>query len=321
MPIDDKVLVVTYSGNDEHPDAKVKSVVGEYVRTEPGCYRKEGGGKVHFLGGYWYIVDRLGQQVAWVEGGSKTIPEADWQTRGSGIFQSWEDIPISVANKVIEASVRTGAKGPVGCSNACSQMWNEMKEKLPEEHKETLATYEAKALEHHAGAKARLGVHYATAQELHDKHLSAYTGKAMEHTATFREKYNEVAPVVKQKCGEGYSACYEWWTHPATVEAIKKAGDATLNALKFCLAGCLTMTASLLDQAAGNSPQETRPTPALSVIENEQAMDASYVKLDSASPVLVEFESNNASSHRAMFQGDQPAATPPSEDSPAATPI
>jgi bacterioferritin-associated ferredoxin len=261
MPIDENILVVSFPETDGPSSPKASSIAGEYTRTEPGCFRKEGGGKISFLGGYWYIGDRLGQQVAWVEGGANTVPETDWQTRGDGIFGSWENIPIVVAQKFIDVPETALAKveSMVGCSSGCGECWASLKEKIPHEHRQTVERYQ---------------------QDFQEKHLTIVREQAVRHSQSARDKFDEYGPVVKQKSREAYTACYDFWTHPDTVDAMKKAVKTTADALKYCIAGCLAMTAGLVDQAVGSAKVE--------VTENDQAMDASYIKLDSVSPVLVE---------------------------------
>jgi len=261
---DDKVLIVSYCGNAvESVPEKVKTVIGEYIRTEPGCFRKDGGGKIHFTGGYWYIVDRLSQQVAWVQGTVKTVPASEWQTRGEGALAAAESIfgagavnlPITVEYKLVQSEVAAINMGP-GCSEAMAQCWAGFKDKVPHEHRHHVETVEAKAIE------AKL--------------------KAHAHTQTAKEALDEYAPVVKQKGQEAYTACFEFWTHPDTQDAMKKMAATSTDAVKYCLAGCLAVVAGLLEQAF---PHEAARAPAL---DNGIAMDASYVKLDSGSPVLVE---------------------------------
>jgi len=280
MPIDEKSLVVSFSGNEEDPPLKVTEITGEYKRTEPGCFRKEGGGKINFFGGYWYIVDRLGQQVAWVEGGAKTIPPANWQTRGEGIFCSWEDIPVAVTFKFIDAPESALAKAEVGCAEAWGQCWEGLKDKIPHEHKQTVEAYEAKALEHRASFSAKAGEHMGVVTDLHGKHWPGVKDQASQHFGTAKDKYDEYAPVVKAKSKEAYGACYDFWTHPDTVDTMKKMRDATMEAVKYCFAGCAAITAGLVDQAIGKTKVE--------VTDNDQAMDASYIKVDSGTPVMVE---------------------------------
>lgn len=301
MPFDEKIFVVSYSGDEASPPPKVTLIQGQYMRTEPGCFRKEGGGKIHFLSGYWYMLDKLGQQVAWIEGGAKTVPETNWQTRGDGIFGSWEEVPVRVQHKLIDAPAASlVGKGP-GCSEACDQCWIALKDKIPHEHRQTVEAYEAKAFEHKENAKAKVTEKYATAAPILNQHAD-----------TAKQAFNEYAPVAKEKGKEAYTACYDFITHPDTQEKMGTMLRATGDALKSCLAGCLAVTAGLVDQAIGNVDEQPVPTTRVAVVDNDQAMDASYVKLDSGTPVMVD------PSHlppRSLFLGDKPAVSPPPEDS------
>lgn len=239
MSIDEKTLVVSFSGYGTAPE-KVNRIKGEYIRTEPTCFRKEAGGKVYFSGGYWYILNKLGETVAWVEGGAVTVPRNDWQTRGEGsiIFSSREVIPITVDYKRSIGALM--AKGP-GCLEGCSAQMEGLKKNMPKDNK----TME--------GVKAR---------------ASAASGKASEMASQY-------APVVKDKGKQAYTACFDFWTHPETVDTMKTFGLAAVDGVKYCAAGCLAVMAGLIDQAVEEFCTEKKELPAS---ESDPAM--SYVKVD-----------------------------------------
>lgn len=292
--VDEKILVVSYAPSGETVEdepAKVTTVIGEYIRTEPGCFRKEGGGKINFKNGYWTICDRLGQTITWVEGGIKKVPQKNWQTRGEGFLasvetsfgmSSAEPMAIFVDNKMIEIpEPEPVAKVEgTGCSEGCAYYWAELKEKIPHEHRQRLETYEAQAIVHRDSLSARVSVHHQNFRE-----------KASEHAQTAKETYDEYTPVVKRKGQEAYTACFEFWTHPDTQDTMKKAVSTTVDCFKFAVAGCLAVTAGFIDQIVGNTPTPAAtdaPATAFPVVDNDQAMDASYIKLDSGSPVIVD---------------------------------
>merc|ERR1719263_731286 len=91
-----------------------------------------------------------------------------------------------------------------------------MKDKIPHEHRPTVEAYEAKALQHR----------------------NSFSSKA-------NEALSEYAPVVKEKGKEAYTACFEFWTHPDTQDAMKKMAATSTDAVKYCLAGCLAVVAGL----------------------------------------------------------------------------
>lgn len=297
------------------------AITGQYKRSGPGCFRKEGSGKIYFDDGCWYISDRLGQQVAYVSGELARVPKTGWQTKGEGFFGSWEDLPITVEFRQLpqaQPSILATVQSEVGCSSMCQKM----KEQLPDQHRQTLDGFEVRTLERKESFKATASSHLASAKDLHAQHWPVMKEKALQHGQTAKDKFNEYHPVVKQKAQEGYTKCYDFWTHPDTVDKMKTTKNSCLDGVKWCLAGSVTMAASLVESACGKSGPEAAEAP---VSESDQAMEASYVKLDSTTPVLVEttlppvpippgmnpsIEPTTLPPNRALFLGDDDSAVP-----------
>lgn len=254
MPIDINTLLVRYTGVGDASE-EVKQLEGEYARTEPSCFRKQSGGKIHFTGGYWYLVDKLGSQAAWVEGGAMATPQTGWQTRG-GMFSSAEELNLSVEPKYVEPDpdpevVPAEDKGP-GCVEGLCDKYENWKATLHEPHKQKVEQLEAK-----------MSQHKNTAKDLHGKYY----------------------PIVKQKTKEGYGACYDFWTHEDTQAAIKSGLAAAVQCIKLTIGGCISLTVSAIDMAVGDSKKEGGAASAAGgspagVVENSQAMEASFVHVE-----------------------------------------
>jgi len=302
---DDKVLIVSYSptlGSDSAgapTPTQVISVTGEYTRTQPAdsapiCFRKEGGGEIYYDDGYWYISDRLKQQVAWVAAGEfvrpVVVPRNGWQGKGEGfLFASYEDLPIIVEFRQLppvspKASMISMPELKCSCF---APVYEKAKDKLPQHHRQSLEGFEAKAIERKESFQATASDQFENAKGLHAQHWPVIKDQALKHSATAKEKYNEYHPIVKEKAKEGYTKCYDFWTHPDTVDKMKTGGNTCFDGIKCVGATCWSLTASLAESVCGIKQQEQAPRPQLPVSESDQAMD-DYVKLDSTTPVLVE---------------------------------
>lgn len=240
-------IVVSYRGDDD-PEDKVKSVIGDYKRTEASCFRKEGGGKMTYVGGMWYIYDRLGQQVAWVEGGVKTVPPQGWQTRGNSALDSAEDFPILAEEPAATATASTSQAAALfprsstkheNCWDAWNTCWEQLKEKLPHEHRQSVEIYEAKARDAHA------------------EHWPTIKRKMSEHGDTAMRTVGEYAPTVAEKGKEGCAACHGFWTHPDTQESMKKGANAAAQGLMQCFAGVASFVASLMEDKDKDKKNES----------------------------------------------------------------
>jgi hypothetical protein len=257
MPADDNTIIVSHVGKDLQVPPKVASILGEYKRTEPGCFRKEVsgkqvGGKLEFKDGYWYFKSNVGEKLAWAEGVVAKVPEAAWKSNGEGrFFSSQEDAQISVKPKPgMAAKLKSDG---VGCSEFCSKKFQEVKAQLPDHHKKKIEDAQAKANEHVEKVKAKA-----------NEHIPVLKAQASQRLETAKGVVNEYHPVVKQKAKEGYTACFDFWTHPDTVNTMKTGAASTGEGLKFCAAGCLSICAHGLDLIAGKE-KPAQETPATQV--------------------------------------------------------
>lgn len=267
MPAGGSIYVVSHVGKDLQVPAKVASILGEYIQTEPTCYRKEVsgkpvGGKLEFKDGYWYLVDKVGTKVAWVEGKFDNVPTDTWQTSGeSYVFSRSADAQLSVKPKT-SVTAASGSK-EIGCSEYCSKKFHETKAKLPDHHRKKVEDLQAKANQHIDSMKAKA-----------DEHLPVLKEQANKHLETAKQKYNDVAPVVKQKTKEGYNACYDFWTHPDTVAAMRIGAQKTGEGLMYVGATCLSFVATGLDLIAGSHRAQA-----------QQEEEGDFVKLESTGVV------------------------------------
>lgn len=160
-----------------------------------------------------------------------------------------------------------------------------MKDKIPEQHREMVETYEAKA------------------KDLHETHVQPLQRKVMKtskegwvrakdlHVTHLQPLQGKVAETSKEGC----AACHGFWTHPDT----KEAGCNIVKGIVACFAGCLHAIATFAEGSShGNRPQaqvalvedailapnaekeEEKRQQDLPEIINEQAMDASYIHVD-----------------------------------------
>jgi hypothetical protein len=260
--------IVSYVGTEPTPLGKIGDVLGTFTRTEPGCFRREGGGKLHFTGGMWYVCDRLSQQVAWAEGGLQTIPTDGWLMRGATMFSSYEDAQICVVQPAPSAS----SQQEVGCSEFCNHLLHHTQ--APEHQKETFRSAQAAALKRSATLQESFKDLHATA--------SVHAGKAKvyydETAPIVKQKAREHAVVATQKASEGAAACHEFVTHPDTVHFFRALKTSCVDGMRGCLAGCLQCIAGCLDKIAADKETEVAK-------KAEADAEEEYVKLD---PVQVE---------------------------------
>jgi hypothetical protein len=272
MSADDNTIVVTHVGKDLQVPPKVASILGEYKRTEPGCFRKEVsgkqvGGKLEFKDGYWYFKSNVGEKLAWAEGEVAKVPEAQWKSGEGGFFSKAADAQISVkAKPSLVAKMKTEG---VGCSEFCSTKFQEVKAKLPDHHKKKIEDIQAKANEHKETVKAKA-----------NEHLPVLKEKAGQHLETAKALHNEYSPIAKQKAKEGYTACFDFWTHPDTVDTMKKGAATCGEGLKYCAAGCLAICAHSLDLIAGHhhKPEEAQATQVPGALQDKE--EDEFVKLE-----------------------------------------
>lgn len=245
MLADGSIYVVSHVGKDLQDFQKVASILGEYIQTEATCYRKEVsgkpvGGKLEFQDGYWYLVDKVGTQVAWVESTSDKVPGDNWQMSGEGyVFNRTADAQLSVKLKASDT-----ASGSLA------------------------VRLRAKANQHIDTLKAKAGAHLPVLKEQANKHMD-----------TAKQTYNDVAPVVKQKTKEGYDACYEFWTHPDTIDAMKTGAQKTGEGLMYCGATCLSCLSMGYDLLVGRKREQEAPsTQVASALQEDEEGD--FVKLE-----------------------------------------
>jgi hypothetical protein len=146
-----QALVVRHASKEAvDPPPKVKAVLGLYKQTEPGCFRKDSGGKISLIEGYWYLYDRLGQQVAWVEGGATTVPLHGWRAH---LSEETVIFPIEVENQATDKAEEASAPPAVTQSaanlrqkedagTAWHRHWVQLKEQMLPEHRQTVEEYE-----------------------------------------------------------------------------------------------------------------------------------------------------------------------------------
>jgi hypothetical protein len=189
-------------------------------------------------------------------------------------------------------------------------LYEKIKEALPHHHKESLTKMEDTVLEKHmsfkeslsplkdklsfsssgddgTGIKATLSAPLDKAKDLHAQHWPVIKDKALQHSQSFKETVSEYHPVVKAKANEGYTKCHEFWTHPDTVDTMQKTGNGCLDGARFVAGSALLATVHFVEAICGLSSEQAS-VPTIPASESDQAFEATYVKLESTQPVLVE---------------------------------